>query len=148
MNRFATLGAAASLTLGGLVFMGCQSEDNNRDNSAGAQTSGDVYAGTPSSTGSSRYNGSSSDSPDRNDEPGRGLSSSNMETHGGPSRLTGGENVGRQGIGVTDDLRAGSAAQSTDSSTRTLSGSSDVTQPRVEPSEAVPTTQPSVEISK
>ena len=147
MNRVATLGAAASLTLGGLVFIGCQSEDNNRD-STGAQTSSDVHTGTPSSTDSSRYNGSNSDSPDRNQEPGRGLSSSNMETHGGPSRITGGENVDRQGIGVTDDLRSGSAAGSIDNPSRSLSGSTDVTQPRVEPSEAIPSTQPSIEISK
>src|SRR5205807_1893545 len=64
MTRLTTLAAAASLTLGGLVFVGCQGEDYNRDNSGNAQTSGDVYTRT-SSSDSSSYNGSASNNDNR-----------------------------------------------------------------------------------
>src|SRR5690348_4947071 len=106
MLRMAPLSVAAFLAVGGLTLVGCQNDEYDRDDSGSAQTSGSVYTGTPSGTDNTSYNGSGSDSVDRNQEPGRGLSSSNLETHGGPSRITGGEDVDHQGIGVTGDMPA------------------------------------------
>lgn len=144
MNRFASLSAAASLVAGGLMFIGCQSPNDNRNpNDGTAQTSSDVYSGTYDNTqGVERSDGSRSDSADRNNEQGRGLTSTNMETHGGPSRITGGENVDHNGLGVS-----GSSAGTLNDSDLTGQRANDASAPTTQPSN-VPTTQPSVILSQ
>ena len=149
MNRFASLSAAASLIAGGLLFVGCQSPNDNRNpNDGAAQTSGDVYNGTYDNTQRvERSDGTRSDAADRNNEQGRGLTSSNMETHGGPSRITGGENVDHNGLGIN-----GSSAGTLNNSDLTGQRSNDASVPATQPSDVpptnVPTTQPSVILSQ
>jgi hypothetical protein len=103
MNHFSSLTAAALLSIGGLIVVGCQGQNDreNSDNTSAAQTSGDVYRGSHNNSSDTYRSGTTnSDTADQNNEPGRGLSSSDLETHGAPSRITGGENVDHNGLDV------------------------------------------------
>lgn len=144
MNRFATISAAASLAVGTMMFGGCQGQGNNNNpDNSGAQTSGDEYRGTYDNTnGVERSDSARSDAADRNDEAGRGLTSANMDTHGGPSRITGGENVDRNGLDVS-----GSPSGTLNDSDLTPQRTGDAVAPTTRPANT-PTTQPSVILSQ